>query len=151
MSVEIPIDPETYDADDRGERRLVLEMDHEAAVERVREALTYAGFGIATEFTPSEMLNEAVDAGRDPYTIIGACNPGVADDALTETDGVMGGLFPCNFAIWAQEDGSQVVYHVSIMKLARLVGLAPNNDAWADIVERTGDYTEEAWAAIDQN
>jgi uncharacterized protein (DUF302 family) len=151
MSSELPVDPTAIDSEDRGERRAVLDMDHAAAVDHVRSALTDAGFGVATEFSPAEMLNEKVDAGRDPYTIIGACNPAVADDALTETGGEMGGLFPCNVAIWERADGKQVVFHVSIMKVARLVGLAPDTEAWEGIVERTGEYLDDAWAALDQN
>lgn len=151
MTAALPIDPETIDSEDRGERRAVLEMDHDAAVDHVRETLVEVGFGVATEFSPAELLNEKIDANRAPYTIIGACNPAVADDALTATDGEMGGLFPCNVVIWEREDGTQEVFHVSIMKIARLVGLAPDTAAWQEIVDRTGEYLDEAWAALDQN
>jgi hypothetical protein len=45
--------------------------------------------------------------------------------------------------IWQEEPGRQRVYHVSIMKIGRLVGIAPDNDAWASIVEDTGELVEE--------
>lgn len=151
MSVELPTDPGRIDAADRGERRAVLETDHETAVDHVRTAMEEAGFGIATMFSPSTMLNDAVEAEMAPYTVVGACNPNVAVDALEETDGEMGGLFPCNVVVEEQADGSQEVSHVSIMKIARLVGLAPNSAAWEEIVERTGEHLDEAWAALDQN
>lgn len=151
MTVELPTEPSQIDAADRGERRAVLDMDHEPAVEQVKGAMKDAGFGIATMFSPSTMLNDAVDAEMDPYTVVGACNPNVAVDALAETDGEMGGLFPCNVVVEQQPDGSQLVYHVSIMKVARLVGLAPDSEAWDEIVERTGEHLDEAWAALDQN
>ena len=151
MTVELPTDPSQIDAGDRGERRAVLEMDHEAAVDHVTAALEDAGFGIATLFSPSTMLNDAVDADMAPYTVVGACNPNVAVDALAETDGEMGGLFPCNVVVQEQPDGTQLVFHVSIMKVARMVGLAPNTEAWEEIVQRTGDHLDEAWAALDQN
>ncbi|UWG49008.1 DUF302 family protein [Halanaeroarchaeum sp. HSR-CO] len=144
----LPIDPTSLDAADVGEKRTVLEMGHEEAIEHVRTAFTDAGFGVATEFSPSEMLNEKVDAGRDPYFVLGACNPAVADAALAETDGRIGGLFPCNVVVRELEDGRQEVYHVSIMRIARLVGLAPDSEEWADIVAETGAAVDEAWANL---
>ena len=54
----LPIDPKAVAAGDIGEERATLRMDHDEAVEHVREAFTDAGFGVATEFSPSELLNE---------------------------------------------------------------------------------------------
>jgi uncharacterized protein (DUF302 family) len=137
----LAFDPAEIDPDDIGEKEATLEMDHEAAVEHVRETAEAAGFGVPVEFSPSELLNEKVAADRDPYYVLGACNPAVADRALDETL-KQGALFPCNFVIWQEEPGLQRVYHVSIMKIARLVGIAPDNDAWASIVEDTGEFVE---------
>ncbi|AKU06849.1 DUF302 domain-containing protein [Haloferax gibbonsii] len=145
----LPIDPSAIKPEDIGEERVVLEMEHEAAIERVREAFTDAGFGVATEFSPSEMLNEKVDAGRSPYYVLGACNPNMADRALDATDKKMGGLFPCNVVIWEEEPGKQVVYHLSIMRVARLIGIAPDNDEMADIIADTGELVEQALANLD--
>jgi uncharacterized protein (DUF302 family) len=144
----LPIDPTQIDPDDIGTKETTLEMDHEAAVEHVREVFTDAGFGIAVEFSASEMLNQKVDAGRDPYYVLGACNPAVADRALDATDKRMGGLFPCNVVVWEEEPGRQRVYHVSIMRIARLVGMAPDDDVMADIVGDTGELVDEAFANL---
>lgn len=95
----LPIDPRQLDGEDIGEKRATLHMDHEEAVEHVREAFVSEGFGIATEFSPSEMLNEKIDAGRDPYHVLGACNPAVADRALDATDNGLGALMACNVVI----------------------------------------------------
>ena len=144
----LPIDPTQVDPDDIGTKETTLEMAHEAAVEHVREVFTDAGFGIAVEFSASEMLNEKVDAGRDPYYVLGACNPTVADRALDATDRRMGGLFPCNVIVWEAEPGRQRVYHVSIMRIARLVGMAPDDETMADIVADTGELVDEAFANL---
>ncbi|NHN47429.1 DUF302 domain-containing protein [Halostella sp. JP-L12] len=143
----LPYDPETLTDDDIGRKRATLEMDHEEAVEHVRETFTDAGFGVPVEFSPSELLNEKVDADRDPYYVLGACNPEMADRALDETLEI-GGLFPCNVIVWEEEPGVQQVYHVSIMKIARLVGMAPDDEAWADIVAATGEMVDEAFANL---
>lgn len=67
--------------------------------------------------------------------------PAVADRALDQSL-KQGALFPCNFVIWEEEPGRQRVYHASIMKIGRLVGLAPDNDAWEGIVAETGRLVE---------
>ncbi|WP_435195730.1 DUF302 domain-containing protein [Natronomonas sp. EA1] len=144
----LPIDPAAIESEDIGEKEATLHMGHDEAVEHVREAFTDAGFGVATEFSPSELLNEKVDAGRDPYYVLGACNPNMADQALDVTKKI-GGLFPCNVVVWEEEPGVQKVYHVSIMKLARLAGMAPDDDAWQAIVDQTGEFVEAAWANLD--
>ena len=145
----LPIDPARLDEDDIGTKRTTLEMGHEEAIEHVRRVFTDAGFGIPVEFSPSELLNEKVDADRDPYYVLGACNPAIADRALDATDNRTGGLFPCNVVVWEEKPGVQTVYHVSIMRIARLVGMAPDDDdAMADIVEDTGELADEAFEAL---
>ncbi|UPV99363.1 DUF302 domain-containing protein [Halorussus gelatinilyticus] len=145
----LPIDPTALDGEDVGEKRATLEMDHEEAVEHVREAFTDAGFGVATEFSASDMLNEKIGAGRDHYYVLGACNPNMADRALDASDNRIGALFPCNVVVWQEEPGRQTVYHVSIMKVARLAGMAPDDEEWEDIVSETGEFVDEAWANLD--
>ena len=144
----LPIDPTAIDPEDVGEHQTTLEMEHEAAIEHVREVFEAAGFGVPVEFSPSDLLNEKVDADRDPYYVLGACNPGMADRALDASDRRIGGLFPCNVIVWQEEPGVQTVYHVSIMKIARLVGMAPDDETWADIVDETGEMVDEAWANL---
>ncbi len=144
----LPIDPSQIDPADIGEEQATLEMSHEDAIERVRDVFTDAGFGVPVEFSPSEMLNEKVDAGRDPYYVLGACNPEVADRALDATDNKLGALMACNVVIWEEEPRKQVVYHVSIMRIARLVGMAPDNEAMANIVADTGGLVDEAFANL---
>ena len=145
--MSLAFDPSELDADDIGEKQATLEMGHEEAVEHVREVAEASGFGVPVEFSPSELLNEKVDADRDPYYVLGACNPGMADRALDETL-QQGALFPCNFVIWEEEPGLQHVYHVSIMKIGRLVGIAPDTDEWASIVEDTGELVDEFFERV---
>ena len=145
----LPVDPSQLTGEDIGEKRATLHMDHEEAIEHVREAFTDAGFGVATEFSPSDLLNEKIGADRDPYYVLGACNPNMADRALDASEMKIGGLFPCNVVIWEEEPGIQTVYHVSIMKIARLVGMAPDDETMAGIVADTGELVEQAWANLD--
>jgi uncharacterized protein (DUF302 family) len=140
--MSIPFDPHELDPEEYGETQTTLSTDHESAIERVREVCLDAGFGIPVEFSPSELLNEKVDAGRDPYYVLGACNPAIADRALDATDGRIGGLFPCNMVIWEEAPGEQVVYHISIMKTARLLGLSVDDQEMDAIIADTGEMVE---------
>lgn len=147
----LPIDPSAVDPEDIGEKRAVLEMEHEPAVEHVRDAFERAGFGVPVEFSPSDLLNDKLDKpaaeARSPYYVLGACNPSVADQALDVTEDI-GGLFPCNVIVRQLEPGKQEVYHVSIMRIARLLGIAPDDDRWADIIDQTGAFVDEAYANL---
>ena len=144
----LPIDPDAVGSEDIGEEEATLEMEHDAAVDRVREAFADAGFGFPVEFVASDLLNEKVDAGRDPITMLGACNPAIADRALDASDMKISGLFPCGVIIHETDPGVQQVYHVSIMRIARLVGIAPDDEAWADIVAETGQMVEAAFEPL---
>ncbi|AHG03806.1 hypothetical protein HALDL1_09465 [Halobacterium sp. DL1] len=141
----VPFDPSQIEPDDIGEEETTLEMSHEDAIEHTREVFEDAGFGVLVEFSPSEVLNEKVGADRDPYYVLGACNPEMADRALDVTDQRIGALFPCNVVVWEEEPGLQRVYHVSIMRIARLVGMAPDSEEMADIVADTGELVDEAF------
>jgi uncharacterized protein (DUF302 family) len=145
--MSLPFDPATLDPEEYGEKRATLEMGHEEAIEHCREVFSEAGFGMAVEFSVSDMLNEKVDAGRDPYYVLGACNPNVADRAL-DSCMALGGLMPCNVVIWEDEPGVQQVYHLSIMRVARLLGMAPDNEEWQGIVDQTGELVDEAFANL---
>jgi uncharacterized protein (DUF302 family) len=146
--MSLPIDPAAIESEDIGEKRATLEMTHQEAIEHVRETFAAAGFGFPAEFSPSGLLNEKIDADRDPYHFLGACNPNVADQALDASKKRIGGLFPCGVVIWQDEPGVQTVYHVSIMRLARLAGMAPDDETWADIVAETGEMVEEAFDTL---
>ncbi|MFC7041591.1 DUF302 domain-containing protein [Halonotius sp. GCM10025705] len=145
----LPIDPAAIDPAEYGEQQATLQMEHEAAIEYVREVCADNGFGVPVEFSPSEMLNEKVDADRDPYYVLGACNPGIADRALDATDKRLGALMPCNMIVWQEEPGVQRVYHLSIMKIARLLGLPTDDEAMDDIIDDTGEMVEAVFAELD--
>lgn len=146
--MDLKIDPAVFDPDDIGENTATLEMEHEDAVEYVREACEKNGLGILLEFSPSEVLNKKLGTDRDPYHVLGACNPDVANKALDQTM-KMGGLFPCNMVIWEEKTGVQTVYHLSIMKIARLLGIAPNNEKWQEVVEETGKNVKAVFEELD--
>ena len=74
------------------------------AVARVEEALKVEGFGVLTRIDVRETLKAKIGADFRPYTILGACNPALAHEALQLEDKV-GTMLPCNVVVQALDDG----------------------------------------------
>lgn len=81
---------------------VTVALSYEEAVSRVREELSNQGFGVLTEIDVHATFETKLGAESantlGDYLILGACNPALAEQALTaEPD--MGLLLPCNVVI----------------------------------------------------
>jgi len=77
---------------------VTLHEDFESAVAKTRSALADHGFGIVSEIDMAATLREKLGVERDPYMILGACNPGFADQAVRQEPSI-GVLLPCNVVV----------------------------------------------------
>lgn len=80
-----------------------LDLPMDKAIEQTEAALKTQGFGVLTRIDIAATLKEKIGADFHPYTILGACNPKLAHEALQVEDKV-GLMLPCNVIVQQTAD-----------------------------------------------
>ncbi|MGV2184674.1 DUF302 domain-containing protein [Rhizobium rhizogenes] len=80
----------------------------DVAVEKTKAALTREGFGVLTEIDVKATMKKKLDAHIGNYLILGACNPGMAFEAINMEPKV-GAMLPCNVIVRSLDSGDIMV------------------------------------------
>ncbi len=92
----------------------IVDDSFDDAIERVTKHLGDAGFGVLTTIDVSATLKKKIDVDFQRYTILGACNPKFAHQALLAEDKI-GTMLPCNVIVQETADGKVEVAAVDPM------------------------------------
>jgi len=97
------------------------ELPFPEAVARVREELAREGFGVLCEIDVQATLRQKLGVEREPYLILGACNPPLAPAAL-EAEIELGALLPCNVVVYEKQGQT----HIAAIDAERMLSLVEN-------------------------
>ena len=92
--------------------QIKISLSYEEAIEKVTSALKEEGFGVLTSINVKDTLKEKIDIDFRQYTILGACNPPLAHQALS-TNPLVGLMLPCNVTVEETDDGGSLVNFVN--------------------------------------
>lgn len=100
-------------------RTVALSFDE--ADRRIREALQEEGFGVLTEIDVQGTLKKKIDVDVPRYSILGACNPRFAHQAIL-AEPAIGLLLPCNVVVREVDAGQVVVEALDPVVQMRITG-----------------------------
>lgn len=112
-----------------------LKLGFDEAIDQVERALAAEGFGIISRIDIQEALKTKIGVDFRPYTILGACNPELAYQALQLEDKV-GTMLPCNVVVQAREAGEVEIAAIDPVASMQAIENADLNNAAQQVRER---------------
>lgn len=101
--------------------RVTVPVPFTQALERTTAALKAQGFGVITSIDMAGTLKEKLGRDREPYVILGACNPVLAERALA-AEPEIGLLLPCNVIVYAPSPTMSTVAAMAPLPAMGMIG-----------------------------
>lgn len=120
-----------------------VDMPFADAVSRVSHALHDEGFGILSDIDVAATLKKKLDKDIPPYRILGACNPPLADRAISLEPSI-GLLLPCNVVVRQDDAGTVRVEFMNTDAVLQLV----DNSAVTELASEVRQRLERVMAAV---
>ncbi|MFB6140163.1 MAG: DUF302 domain-containing protein [Halosimplex sp.] len=115
--------------------RYTVDSEFDDVVDATVDALADEGFGILCDVDVQATLKEKLDEDFRNYRILGACNPPLAHEALSE-EIELGALLPCNVIVYERDDGSVGVSAVDPAVMLSVVDNPDLDPIAEDVAER---------------
>ena len=112
-----------------------LPVRFERAIEMTEAALKEQGFGVISRIDMKDALKTKIGVDFRPYTILGACNPTLAHEALKLEDKV-GTMLPCNVVVQAKGEDSTEVAAIDPVASMQAIDNPALKQAAAEVQER---------------
>lgn len=119
--------------------RIVTHDGFKDVDKRVRQALEDHGFGVLTEIDVQITMKKKLDKDMPAYRILGACNPGMAWDAIMLEPRV-GAMLPCNVIIREVTEGIEISAVDPVQSMTAI-----NND---ELKQVAGKVRDMLWKVI---
>ena len=124
---------------------VTLSVPFDTAVADATAALKAEGFGVLTTIDVQHTLKTKLNREFRKYTILGACNPALADRAL-QAELEIGLLLPCNVIVYETAPEQSVV--AAMAPLAAL-GVVGPNPALQEVAREADERLRRALAALE--
>ena len=126
--------------------KVVVELPYEEAVAQATDALKSQGFGVLTTTDVRATLKAKLDRDFRKYMILGACNPPLADRALSaELD--VGLLLPCNVVVY---ETNRSLTTVAAMAPLAALGIVGENPSLAAVAREADERLRRALHALEE-
>jgi uncharacterized protein (DUF302 family) len=96
-------------------------LSFQEAKDKITEELKKEGFGVITEVDLKDKFKEKLNRDFRNYTILGACNPKLAFEAIQQEERI-GALLPCNILVQELENGKVEIAAINPLESIGAIG-----------------------------